>query len=115
MSGSLRPILAPASLAVVGASRTPGTIGHEIVASLVRCGFTASSTRCCELRNESVDLVGSFQLREVSHARNHFDARARDAAAHEVEPWRRLSRGERSAATRSVSPPTSRAVMPWSS
>ena len=42
MSGSLRPILAPASLAVVGASRTPGTIGHEIVASLVRCGFTGA-------------------------------------------------------------------------
>lgn len=42
MSGSLRPILAPDSLAVVGASRTPGTIGHEIVASLVRCGYTGA-------------------------------------------------------------------------
>jgi acetyl coenzyme A synthetase (ADP forming)-like protein len=42
VSGSLRPILAPTSLAVVGASRTPGTIGHEIVASLVRCGFTGA-------------------------------------------------------------------------
>jgi acetyl coenzyme A synthetase (ADP forming)-like protein len=39
---SLRPILAPASVAVVGASRTPGTIGHEIVASLLRCGFTGA-------------------------------------------------------------------------
>jgi len=39
---SLRLILAPASIAVVGASRTPGTIGHEIVASLVRCGFTGA-------------------------------------------------------------------------
>jgi len=42
MSGSLRSILAPESLAVVGASRTPGTIGHEIVASLVRCGYTGA-------------------------------------------------------------------------
>ncbi len=42
MSGNLRPILAPDSLAVVGASRTPGTIGHEIVASLVRCGYTGA-------------------------------------------------------------------------
>jgi acetate---CoA ligase (ADP-forming) len=40
VSGTLRPILAPANVAVVGASRTPGTIGHEIVASLVRCGFS---------------------------------------------------------------------------
>ncbi len=36
----LNAILAPASIAVIGASRTAGTIGHEIVASLVRCGFT---------------------------------------------------------------------------
>jgi acetyl coenzyme A synthetase (ADP forming)-like protein len=27
---------------LLGASRTPGTIGHEIVASLVRCGFTGA-------------------------------------------------------------------------
>lgn len=40
MSGSLAPILRPRSVAVVGASRTPGTIGHEIVAALVRNGFT---------------------------------------------------------------------------
>ncbi|MEZ4587865.1 MAG: CoA-binding protein [Gemmatimonadales bacterium] len=36
----LDPILRPRSIAVVGASRTPHTIGHEIVASLARCGFT---------------------------------------------------------------------------
>ncbi|MBL8988539.1 MAG: acetate--CoA ligase family protein [Gemmatimonadetes bacterium] len=35
----LDPILRPRSIAVVGASRTPGTIAHELVASLVRCGF----------------------------------------------------------------------------
>lgn len=40
MSGSLGPILRPRSVAVVGASRTAGTIGHEIVAALVRNGFT---------------------------------------------------------------------------
>ncbi|HEX7024803.1 MAG TPA: acetate--CoA ligase family protein [Gemmatimonadales bacterium] len=42
MTGSLQSILAPRSLAVIGASRTPGTIGHEIVASLVRCGYTGA-------------------------------------------------------------------------
>ena len=42
MSGTLKPILTPGSIAVVGASRTPGTIGHEIVASLVRCGYTGA-------------------------------------------------------------------------
>ncbi len=38
-SSPLDPILRPRSIAVVGASRTPGTIAHELVASLVRCGF----------------------------------------------------------------------------
>jgi len=33
-------MLRPRSVAVVGASRRPGTIGHEIVATLVRNGFT---------------------------------------------------------------------------
>jgi acetate---CoA ligase (ADP-forming) len=37
---SLDAILRPRSIAVIGASRQPGTIAHEVVASLVRCGFT---------------------------------------------------------------------------
>ncbi len=36
---SLRAIFAPASVAVVGASRTPGTIGRAILDNLVRDGF----------------------------------------------------------------------------
>ena len=40
MRPNLDSILRPRSIAVVGASRTPGTVAHEIVASLVRCGFT---------------------------------------------------------------------------
>ncbi|GAB3978312.1 GNAT family N-acetyltransferase [Plantactinospora veratri] len=37
---SLRPLLAPRSVAVVGAGRTPGGIGHETLRSLLRYGFT---------------------------------------------------------------------------
>ncbi len=39
MAEPLGPILKPASIAVVGASRQPGTIGHMLVANLVRAGF----------------------------------------------------------------------------
>ncbi|HEU5220388.1 MAG TPA: acetate--CoA ligase family protein, partial [Gemmatimonadales bacterium] len=42
MSEQLRPILSPRSIAVIGASRTPGTIGHEVTWNLVRCGFTGA-------------------------------------------------------------------------
>jgi len=37
---SLRPLLAPRSVAVVGAGRAPGGIGHETLRALVEYGFT---------------------------------------------------------------------------
>jgi acyl-CoA synthetase (NDP forming)/GNAT superfamily N-acetyltransferase len=37
---SLRPMLAPGSIAVVGAGRSPGGIGHETLRSIVEYGFT---------------------------------------------------------------------------
>ncbi len=37
---TLDPILRPRSIAVVGASRQPGTIGYQVVANLVRHGYT---------------------------------------------------------------------------
>jgi acyl-CoA synthetase (NDP forming)/GNAT superfamily N-acetyltransferase len=37
---SLRPLLAPRSVAVVGAGRRPGGVGHEVLQGLVRYGFT---------------------------------------------------------------------------
>ena len=39
---SLGPILAPRSIAVVGASRTPGTIGHQLLTNLITEGFTGA-------------------------------------------------------------------------
>jgi acetyl coenzyme A synthetase (ADP forming)-like protein len=39
---SIRRILSPSSIAVIGASRTPGTIGYEVVHNLVRGGFTGA-------------------------------------------------------------------------
>lgn len=40
MSSALDVILRPASIAVIGASRSPRTIGHQIVANLLAHGFT---------------------------------------------------------------------------
>jgi len=39
MESSLDPIFRPESIAVIGASRNPGTIGHQVVDNLVRHGF----------------------------------------------------------------------------
>jgi acetyltransferase len=38
----LDPILKPASIAVIGASRTPNTIGHQVMANLLRTGYTGA-------------------------------------------------------------------------
>lgn len=42
MTASLDCLLRPRRVAVIGASRTPNTIGHEIVANLVGYGFTGT-------------------------------------------------------------------------
>ncbi|MEX2295599.1 MAG: acetate--CoA ligase family protein [Gemmatimonadota bacterium] len=39
MTSSLRPLFEPRTLALIGASRTPGTIGWQILDNLVRHGF----------------------------------------------------------------------------
>src|SRR5512138_2080220 len=41
-TGALDAILKPRTIAVVGASRAPNTIGHQIVANLVERGFTGA-------------------------------------------------------------------------
>jgi acyl-CoA synthetase (NDP forming)/GNAT superfamily N-acetyltransferase len=39
---SLRPLLRPRSVAVIGASRKPHTVGHEVVRNILAAGFTGS-------------------------------------------------------------------------
>jgi acyl-CoA synthetase (NDP forming) len=40
MPAPLDRILKPRSIAVIGASRSPNSIGHQILANLIRYGFT---------------------------------------------------------------------------
>jgi acetyl coenzyme A synthetase (ADP forming)-like protein len=40
MTSPLKPLFRPESIAVIGASRRPGTIGHQIIANLLDHGFT---------------------------------------------------------------------------
>ncbi|WAX57636.1 GNAT family N-acetyltransferase [Jatrophihabitans cynanchi] len=39
-AASLAPILAPHSVAVIGASARPGSIGHQVLRNIVDCGYT---------------------------------------------------------------------------
>ena len=42
MPNALEPIFKPRSIAVVGASRSPSTIGHQILANLINYGYTGA-------------------------------------------------------------------------
>ena len=42
MTRPLDPILAPRSIAVIGASRSPNTIGHQVLANLLEHGYTGT-------------------------------------------------------------------------
>ena len=39
---SLRPLLAPATIAVVGASRRPSSMGHQVLSNLITFGYTGT-------------------------------------------------------------------------
>ena len=41
----LEPMFAPQSIAVIGASRRPGTVGHAVLQNLIYGGYTGSSIR----------------------------------------------------------------------
>ena len=41
-TGGLTPLLAPRSIAVIGASRTPRTMGHQILTNLLQQGYTGA-------------------------------------------------------------------------
>ena len=41
-AASLRPLLAPRSVAVIGAGRRAGSVGHEVLRNLLDGGFTGS-------------------------------------------------------------------------
>src|SRR5215207_2961022 len=54
---AVRRLLSPRTVAVIGASRTPGTIGHELLRNLQRAGFEGPLWPV----NPSADHVGSIR------------------------------------------------------
>ena len=61
----LEPLLRPASVAVVGASRTPGKVGHAVVANLIKNGFGGEIYPINPQAKEILDLPCSPSLAEV--------------------------------------------------
>ncbi|MDZ4198105.1 MAG: CoA-binding protein, partial [Kiritimatiellia bacterium] len=51
----LESLLTPKSIAVVGASRTPGKVGHEIVANLIQSGYAG---RIYPINPSAKDVLG---------------------------------------------------------
>ena len=52
----LEPLLAPQSIAVIGASRTPGKVGHELVANLIESKFAGTVVPVNPSADQILDL-----------------------------------------------------------
>lgn len=62
---SLEPLLRPGSVAVVGASRQPGTVGHEVFSNIARGGFTRPVFPVNRADGSVAGLEAYRSLREV--------------------------------------------------
>ena len=60
---SLRPLLAPRSVAVVGAGRSPGGIGHEVLRNIATHGFTG---RVYAVNPHTTEIAGCLSAPTVS-------------------------------------------------
>jgi len=60
---SLRPLLAPHSVAVVGAGRSPGGIGHEVLRNIATHGFTG---RVYAVNPHAAEVAGCLSAPTVS-------------------------------------------------
>jgi acyl-CoA synthetase (NDP forming)/GNAT superfamily N-acetyltransferase len=62
---ALRPLLAPASVAVVGAGREPGGVGHEVLTNLIEHGYTGTVYPINRHASEVADLPAYPRLAAV--------------------------------------------------
>ncbi len=64
----LEPLLTPKTVAVIGASRTPGKVGHDIVANLVRGGFAGEILPVNPSTDEILGLGCYPDLKSCGHS-----------------------------------------------
>jgi len=63
----LESLLHPESIAVIGASRTPGKVGHEIVANLIKGGFAGTILPINPSADEVLGLKCYGSLKDCGH------------------------------------------------
>jgi acyl-CoA synthetase (NDP forming)/RimJ/RimL family protein N-acetyltransferase len=63
---SLRHLLRPVSVAVVGASRKPGTVGHAILRNIMSCGFQGSVYAVNPHATQTRTLEGARCVRSIA-------------------------------------------------
>jgi acetyl coenzyme A synthetase (ADP forming)-like protein len=79
---SLRPVFAPRSVAVVGASRTPGSIGRAILDTLIRDGYRG---KICVVHPEATEIAGLTCVRSVLDIESPIDLAVIAVPAEAVE------------------------------
>jgi acetyl coenzyme A synthetase (ADP forming)-like protein len=101
---ALDAILRPRSIAVIGASRTPGTVAHELVRSLVRGNFQgpvypinphATSISSIPAYRSIRDVPAPIDQAIIVVPKEHVESAVRDAADHGVKGLVVISAGFR--------------------
>ena len=62
---SIQDLLAPSSVAVIGASRKWGTVGYQLLEHIIEGGFTGRSTPSTPRRFELAGMLSFGRLSEV--------------------------------------------------
>jgi acetate---CoA ligase (ADP-forming) len=63
----LEPLLTPETVAVIGASRTPGKVGHEVVANLIKGGFAGTIVPVNPSSDEILGLKCYAEVKNCGH------------------------------------------------
>jgi len=63
----LESLLTPKTVAVIGASRTPGKVGHEVVANLIKGGFTGTIVPVNPSADEILGLKCYAEVKNCGH------------------------------------------------
>ncbi|MFN2355053.1 MAG: CoA-binding protein, partial [Desulfopila sp.] len=62
----LEKLFSPDTVAVIGASRTPGKVGHDILANLITAGFSGTIIPVNPAGGKILDLQVIKELREYT-------------------------------------------------
>ncbi len=70
LEAEFRPLFEPNGIAVIGASRTPGKVGHEVLKNLIDSGYNGY---LCPVNPKAEDVLGLKAIPSIKEANDNID------------------------------------------